>query len=88
MRTLRTLIGVILVGIGVPALVLAGSGWLIQRHAEASGSFAAQLSPVHSQGYAVSVPDVAALLDRRYVPEPVMIPTRMARDRNARAGRC
>ena len=64
MRTLRTLIGVILVLVGVPALALAGAGWSAQRHAGPDGSFSAELGPVRSDGYAVTVPNVAEVLDR------------------------
>ncbi|MDT5024581.1 MAG: hypothetical protein QOE61_1007 [Micromonosporaceae bacterium] len=64
MRTVRTLVGVVLVLIGVPALALAMAGWSAQRHAGPAGSFSAQLGSVHSDGYAVTVGDVAAVLHR------------------------
>jgi hypothetical protein len=64
MRTVRTLVGVVLALIGVPALALATAGWSAQRHAGPAGSFSAQLGSVHSDGYAVTVRDVAAVLHR------------------------
>jgi hypothetical protein len=64
MRTLRTLIGVILILLGVPALALAGVGWSAQRNAGPDGSFSAELGLVHTDGYAVTVPNVAEVLDR------------------------
>jgi hypothetical protein len=61
MRTVRTLVGVVLALIGVPALALAAAGWSAQRHADPAGSFSARLGSVHSDGYAVTVRDVAVL---------------------------
>lgn len=64
MRALRTMLGVVLILIGVPALALAVAGWSAQQHAGPAGSYSAPLGAVRSAGYAVTVPDVAEVLDR------------------------
>src|SRR5262245_33020399 len=64
MRSLRTLIGLVLVVLGVPMGVVAVAGLRGLQHQDAGGAFSAELAPVATAGYAVVVPDVARLLDR------------------------
>jgi hypothetical protein len=64
MRSLRTLIGLLLVVFGLPMAVVAVAGLRGLQHQDASGAFSSQLAPVPTAGYAVVVPDVARLLER------------------------
>ncbi len=64
MRSLRTLIGLVLVVGGVPMVGAATAGWNAMQHRDPSGGFSAALAPLRSDGYAVIVPDVATLTDR------------------------
>jgi hypothetical protein len=63
-RTLRTVIGLVLVLIGFPALLTGVAGLLALQHRDTSGGFTTHLAPLHADGYAVEVPDVNATLGR------------------------
>jgi hypothetical protein len=64
MRTLRTIIGLVLVLAGVPLAITAIVGWAALQHRDAGGGFGTTLSPIHSDGYAVVAPDVTELVRR------------------------
>ena len=64
MRVLRAAGGLILVGLGLVALLLGTAGWVIGDHRGANGSFIAELAPVHTDGYAITVPDVSGTIAR------------------------
>ncbi|MFI6132488.1 hypothetical protein [Micromonospora sp. NPDC051141] len=62
MRFVRTIAGMLLLALGIPAL-LAGAGlWLTARHADPAGGFTARFEPVRTPARAVVVTDVDALL--------------------------
>lgn len=62
MRFVRTIAGMLLLTVGIPAL-LAGAGlWLAARHADPDGGFAARFETVRTPARAVVVSDVDALL--------------------------
>jgi len=50
MRTLRTVLGLILVLVGVPALIAGTVGWTVLQHRDSPGAFAAPLDPVSTTG--------------------------------------
>ena len=62
MRFVRSLVGMLLLVVGIPALLAGGGLSLVARHASADGTFSARFEPVHSAGRAVVVQDVDALL--------------------------
>jgi len=64
MRTLRTVLGLILVLAGVPALIAGVVGWTVLQHRDPTGAYSAPLEPVSTSGYAVVVPDIGALVAR------------------------
>ncbi|MFU8876281.1 hypothetical protein [Micromonospora sp. SL4-19] len=62
MRFVRTIAGMLLLVMGIPAL-LAGAGlWTVARHADPDGSFGARFETVRTTGQAVVVTDVDDLL--------------------------
>ncbi len=62
MRGKRTLVGLILVLIGLPSLLAGSAGLLALQHRDGDGGFTTQLAPIHADGYAVVVPDVDAAM--------------------------
>jgi hypothetical protein len=62
MRVLRTLVGLVLTALAVGLLLAGAAGLLTAGHRDGNGAFTAQLAPVHSEGFAVVVPDVAGLV--------------------------
>ncbi|MGS2616560.1 hypothetical protein ACVCAH_18830 [Micromonospora sp. LZ34] len=62
MRVVRALVGTLLLIIGIPALLAGGTLWMLARHAEPDGAFAARFETVQTAGHAVVVRDVDALL--------------------------
>lgn len=62
MRVVRALVGTLLLIIGIPALLAGGALWMLARHAEPDGAFAARFETVQTAGHAVVVRDVDALL--------------------------
>lgn len=64
MRLVRLVLGTLLVLVALP-MVLAGTAlWVAMQHRDADGRFSAGLDRVRTDGYAVVVPDVDALLRR------------------------
>jgi len=61
MRVLRTLVGVVLLIVGVPAAFLAAAGWTVMRHGD--DGFGAAHIRLRTAGRAVLVPDAAAFAD-------------------------
>lgn len=66
MRTVRVVVGVMLLLVGVPVLFTGGGLWYAMQHRD-GGGYTATLSKVTTDGYAVVVSDVDGLL-RREVP--------------------
>ncbi|MFG1938774.1 hypothetical protein [Micromonospora tulbaghiae] len=62
MRFVRTIAGVVLLALGIPALLAGGGLWLAARHADPDGGFGARFEPVRTPARAVVVADVDALL--------------------------
>ena len=62
MRVLRTILGMLLLTIGLPALLVGAGFWSAMQHRDAGGAFSGPLQSVSSTGYAVVVDDVDALL--------------------------
>ncbi|HWH00440.1 MAG TPA: hypothetical protein VNV66_14200, partial [Pilimelia sp.] len=62
MRVVRTILGILLLTVGLP-LVLAGGGlWVAMQHRDAGGAFTGALERITTSGHAVVVADVDALL--------------------------
>jgi len=62
MRVLRTILGMLLLTAGLPAL-LAGAGlWAAMQHRDAGGAYSASLQRMATPGYAYVVEDVDHLL--------------------------
>ncbi|WP_051808806.1 hypothetical protein [Actinoplanes subtropicus] len=62
MRVLRTILGMLLLTIGLPSL-LAGAGlWAAMQHRDQGGAFSGDLQRLITPGYALVVPDVDHLL--------------------------
>lgn len=64
MRFVRPFIGLLFAVAGLLSLVTAGTEWQLGQHRDPDGAFSAELSPVHTDGYAVVVPDLAGLMQR------------------------
>ncbi|TWJ23700.1 hypothetical protein [Micromonospora endolithica] len=62
MRFVRTVAGMVLLVIGIPALLVGTVLWQLTRHADPGGAFTARTETVHTAGHAVVVTDVDALL--------------------------
>lgn len=67
MRVVRTILGMLLLTLGLPAMLVGGALWGATQHRDPGGGFTAQLQPVTTTGYALLVPDLDGLL-RRDVP--------------------
>jgi hypothetical protein len=67
MRVLRRTVGLVLVIVGVAAALVGTAGWVVGDHRAGDGSFVAELAPIHTDGYAISVPDVSAVAARHGV---------------------
>jgi hypothetical protein len=63
MRVFRTILGMLLLTIGLPALLVGAALWTTMQHRDAGGAFTATLQNVATPGYAVVVDDLDALLD-------------------------
>lgn len=66
-RVVRTISGTLLLLVGIPLLLAGGGLWFAMQHQDPTGGYAATLSTVTSEGYAVVTSDVDGLL-RREVP--------------------
>ncbi|WP_439117110.1 hypothetical protein [Micromonospora lupini] len=64
MRFVRVITGMLLLVIGIPVLFAGGGLWLVTRHADPGGAFAARFETVRTPGHAVVVTDVDRLLRR------------------------
>ncbi|MFG3552851.1 hypothetical protein ACGGAQ_00525 [Micromonospora sp. NPDC047557] len=64
MRFVRVITGLLLLVIGIPALFAGGGLWLVTRHADPGGTFAARFETVRTPGHAVVVTDLDRLLRR------------------------
>lgn len=64
MRFVRVIAGVLLLVVGIPALLVGGGLWLVARHADPGGAFAARFETVRTPGHAVVVTDLDRLLRR------------------------
>ncbi|WP_377747985.1 hypothetical protein [Couchioplanes azureus] len=62
MRVLRTILGMLLLTVGIPALLVGGAFWAAMQHRDAGGAFSGTMQRVATSGYAVVVDDVDALL--------------------------
>ncbi|MFF5052225.1 hypothetical protein ACFY1S_03430 [Micromonospora sp. NPDC000663] len=62
MRFVRVIAGVLLLVVGIPVLFAGGALWLVTRHADPGGSFAARFETVRAPGHAVVVGDLDRLL--------------------------
>jgi hypothetical protein len=62
MRVLRTILGMLLLTIGLPALLVGAGFWAAMQHRDAGGAFSGALQDVSTPGYAVVVDDLDALL--------------------------
>ncbi|WP_412101450.1 hypothetical protein [Micromonospora ureilytica] len=67
MRFVRMIAGVLLLVVGIPALFAGGGLWLVTRHADPDGAFAARFETVRTPGHAVVITDLDRLL-RQEVP--------------------
>ncbi|WP_428961637.1 hypothetical protein [Micromonospora fluostatini] len=67
MRFVRAIVGVLLLLVGIPATLAGGALGLLARHADPDGGFTARFEPVRTEGHAVVVTDLDALL-RAEVP--------------------
>ena len=62
MRVLRTILGLLLLIIGLPALLVGAAFWAAMQHRDPGGAFSADLQRTVTSGYAVVVPDADGLL--------------------------
>jgi hypothetical protein len=62
MRVLRTILGMLLLTIGLPALLVGAGFWAAMQHRDAGGAYGGVLQDVVTSGYAVVVDDTDALL--------------------------
>ncbi|MEV4706430.1 hypothetical protein [Actinoplanes sp. NPDC049316] len=62
MRVLRTILGMLLLTAGLPALLAGGAFWAAMQHRDAGGAFSGTMQRVATSGYAVVVDDVDELL--------------------------
>lgn len=79
MRFVRGIAGVLLLVIGIPALFAGGALWLVTRHADPGGTFAARFETVRTPGHAVVVTDLDRLL-RQEAPFARTAQTRLELD--------
>ncbi|MEV1285537.1 hypothetical protein [Micromonospora sp. NPDC049679] len=64
MRVVRTIVGMLLLTIGVPALFVGGALWVVSQHRDAGGAFSGSMQPVDNPGSAIIVADLDAMLSR------------------------
>jgi hypothetical protein len=65
MRVVRTILGILLLTIGLPLLLAGGGLWAAMQHRDAGGAFSGDLEDISTRGYAVVVPDIDGLLRRQ-----------------------
>ena len=64
MRVVRTILGILLLTVGLPLLLVGGGLWTAMQHRDAGGAFSGALEEITNPGHAVVVPDVDGLLRR------------------------
>ncbi|MFI5936830.1 hypothetical protein, partial [Actinoplanes sp. NPDC051494] len=62
MRVFRTILGMLLLTAGLPALLAGGAFWAALQHRDEGGAFSGSTQRVATSGYAVVIDDVDALL--------------------------
>ena len=62
MRVIRTILGMLMLTIGLPALLVGAGFWAVMQHRDAGGAFSGALHRVTTPGYAIVVDDLDALL--------------------------
>ncbi|WP_413644543.1 hypothetical protein [Micromonospora sp. RTP1Z1] len=62
MRFVRTIAGMLLLTMGIPALLAGGGLWTVARHADSDGGFGARFETARTPGQAIVVADVDDLL--------------------------
>jgi hypothetical protein len=62
MRWLRTILGMLMLTIGLPALLAGAALWTAMQHRDQGGAFSGDLQRLATSGYAFVVPDVDDLL--------------------------
>jgi hypothetical protein len=62
MRVLRTILGMLLLTIGLPALLVGAGFWAAMQHRDAGGAFSGTMQRVATSGYAVVADDLDGLL--------------------------
>src|ERR1700755_827221 len=62
MRVLRTILGMLLLTIGLPSLLAGTALWAAMQHRDQGVSFSGDLQRLAAPGYALVVPDVDRLL--------------------------
>src|SRR5690348_18438501 len=62
MRVLRTILGMLLLTIGLPSLLAGAALWAAMQHRDQGGAFSGDLQRLITPGYALVVPDVDHLL--------------------------
>jgi len=85
MRFVRMIAGVLLLVVGIPALFAGGGLWLVSRHADPGGSFAARFETVRTPGHAIVVTDLDRLL-RQDAPFARTAQTRLRLDARSTGG--
>src|SRR4051812_44838211 len=62
MRVFRTILGMLMLTVGLPALLVGGAFWAAMQHRDAGGAFSGTMQRVATSGYAIVVDDVDTLL--------------------------
>ena len=62
MRVLRTILGMLLLTVGLPSLLGGAALWAAMQHRDQGGAFSGELQRLATPGYAYVVPDVDRLL--------------------------
>ncbi|GAA4924867.1 hypothetical protein GCM10025331_04850 [Actinoplanes utahensis] len=65
MRVFRTILGMVSLTTGLPALLAGGGLWAVMQHRDPGGAYSAELQRLTVPGYALVVPDVDRLLRDR-----------------------
>jgi hypothetical protein len=62
MRVIRTILGMLMLTIGIPSLLVGAGCWTAMQHRDAGGAFGGELQRLATPGYAVVVDDLDGLL--------------------------
>nr|BFE76219.1 hypothetical protein GCM10020092_095200 [Actinoplanes digitatis] len=63
MRVFRTILGMLLLTVGLPTLLAGAAFWVAMQHRDPDGAFTGDMQRVATSGYAVVVDDVDGLLE-------------------------